>query len=75
MNRPVGDLPVADSPPHRGVSMPSKIKVILIWLLFGFLVYAIITSPDRAADIVQASWDVIAEGFRNIGRFFQSLMD
>ncbi|MDQ3383732.1 MAG: hypothetical protein M3519_08110 [Actinomycetota bacterium] len=55
--------------------MPSKIKLILIWLLFGFLVYAIITSPDRAADIVQASWDVIAEGFRNIGRFFQSLMD
>ncbi len=55
--------------------MPGKIKAVLIWLLFGFLVYAVITSPDRAADIVQAVWDIIADGFANIGRFFQSLME
>ena len=54
--------------------MPSKIKQILIWLLFGFIIYAIITSPERAADIVQATWDIIANGFRNIGQFFSSLM-
>ena len=55
--------------------MPKTIKRILVWLLFGFIVYAIITSPDRAADIVQAVWDIIAEGFRNIGRFFSSLIE
>lgn len=55
--------------------MPRNVKQILVWLLFGFIIYAIITSPDRAADIVQAVWDIIAEGFRNIGRFFSSLMD
>jgi hypothetical protein len=55
--------------------MPSKIKLILIWLVFGFLVYAIITSPDRAADIVRAIWDIIADGFANIGRFFQALIE
>ncbi|USQ76607.1 hypothetical protein [Ornithinimicrobium cryptoxanthini] len=55
--------------------MPRNIKQILTWLLFGFIIYAIITSPDRAADIVQATWDIIAEGFRNIGRFFSSLME
>ncbi|HKJ11125.1 MAG TPA: hypothetical protein VJ976_01905 [Ornithinimicrobium sp.] len=54
--------------------MPPTIKKIILWLLFGFLIYAIITSPDRAADIVSAFWDIIADGFRNIGRFFEELM-
>lgn len=55
--------------------MPKNIKQILIWALFIFVIYAIITSPDRAADIVQATWDIIANGFGNIGRFFSSLME
>lgn len=55
--------------------MPTTIRRILQWLLFGFLVYAVITSPDRAADIVQAIWDIIATGFRNIGRFFSELIE
>jgi hypothetical protein len=54
--------------------MPPTIKKIILWLIFGFLIYAIITSPDRAADIVQAFWDIIADGFRNIGRFFEELL-
>jgi hypothetical protein len=54
--------------------VPKRIKQILIWLLFGFLIYAIITSPEKAADIVQAVWDIIYEGFANIGRFFEALM-
>lgn len=54
--------------------MPDQIKRILVWLVFGFFVYAIITNPDRAADIVQAIWDIIADGFRNIGRFFEALV-
>jgi len=54
--------------------MPPQIKRTLIWLLFGFAVYAVITSPERAADIVVAVWDIIAGGFRNIGRFFEALV-
>ncbi len=54
--------------------MPGTIKRILLWLVFGFLIYAIITSPDRAADIVQSVWDIIADGFRNIGQFFEALI-
>ncbi len=54
--------------------MPTRIKQILLWLLLGFLVYAIFTSPNRAADVVQATWDVIAQGFASIGAFFQALM-
>lgn len=55
--------------------MPKKIKQILLWLLFGFLIYAIVTSPERAADIVQAVWDIIYEGFANIAQFFEALME
>ncbi|MGB3257462.1 MAG: hypothetical protein WBG89_06725 [Ornithinimicrobium sp.] len=54
--------------------MPPRIKQILLWLLFGFLIYAIVTSPDRAADILRAFWDIIADGFRNIGQFFEALI-
>jgi len=54
--------------------MPPGIKRVLVWALFGFTVYAIITNPDRAADIVAAVWDITAEGFRNIGRFFENIV-
>lgn len=55
--------------------MPKKIKTILIWLLFALLIYMIVTQPDRAAGIVREGWDIIAQGFRNIGRFFDALME
>ena len=54
--------------------MPDKIKQILLWVLFIFIVYAVISKPDRAADIVIAVWDFIVEGFRSIGRFFEALV-
>ncbi|WP_170212976.1 hypothetical protein [Ornithinimicrobium flavum] len=31
--------------------------------------------PRRAADIVRGVWDIIAEGFLNIFRFFNMLMN
>ena len=55
--------------------MRRKIALTLAWLLIGFIIYAILVSPDRAADVVQAIWDIIVEGFRNIGRFFRSLTE
>ena len=50
------------------------IKKIVLWLLTIFLIYAILTSPGDAADIVGTAWDVIANGVRNIGRFFDELL-
>ncbi len=49
-------------------------KRVLLWLLFCFVIYAVVTSPDRAADIVVAIWDLIADGFRSIGQFFEALV-
>lgn len=54
--------------------MPPTIKKVLHLLVWGFLIYAVITNPDRAADIVRAVWDIISQGILNIGRFFNSLM-
>lgn len=53
--------------------MPAKAKTLLIWLVVIFLVYAIINSPDRAADIVKALWDVLTNAFAAFGEFFANL--
>ena len=50
------------------------IKKIVLWLLTIFLLYAILTSPNEAANIMNSAWEVIANGVRNIGRFFDSLI-
>ena len=50
------------------------IKKIVLWLVTIFLLYAILTSPDEGANIVGSAWDVVANGVRNIGRFFDSLI-
>ncbi|MFV2143438.1 MULTISPECIES: hypothetical protein [Isoptericola] len=53
--------------------MPAKAKTLLIWLVVIFLIYAIVTSPDRAADIIKAIWDVIANAFGSFGEFLANL--
>ncbi|MGC5584442.1 hypothetical protein ACQE98_15150 [Ornithinimicrobium sp. W1679] len=55
--------------------MPATVKKVLHWLLWGFIIYAVVTNPDRAADIVRAIWDIISQGVLNIGRFFGNIVD
>lgn len=50
------------------------IKKIVLWLLTIFLLYAILTTPDEAANIFGSAWEVVANGVRNIGRFFDALI-
>ena len=50
------------------------VKKIALWLVVIFLLYAILTSPEDAASIFGSAWDVVANGVRNIGRFFDSLL-
>ncbi len=50
------------------------IKKIVLWLLVIFLLYAILTSPDSAADIVDSAWDIVRNGVRNIFEFFDALL-
>ncbi|WP_315094558.1 hypothetical protein [uncultured Cellulomonas sp.] len=55
--------------------MPPKLKTALFWIVAIFLVYAIVTSPDRAADMVRALWDIIVGAFTSFGQFFSSLTE
>ena len=38
-----------------------RVKKILLWVLLAFAVYAVITSPTQAADIVHTSWDIVVQ--------------
>ena len=38
-----------------------RVKKILLWVLVVFAVYAIITSPTQAADIVHTTWDIVVQ--------------
>ncbi|GAB3085528.1 MULTISPECIES: hypothetical protein [Promicromonosporaceae] len=55
--------------------MPAKAKTLLIWIVVIFLIYAIVSSPDRAANIVTAIWDFITNAFSSFGQFFANLTD
>ncbi len=54
--------------------MPPTVKKVLHWLFWGFVIYAIVTNPDRAADIARAVWEIVSQAVLNIGRFFNGLM-
>ena len=60
-------------PLQEDVIMP-PVKKIVMWLVVVFLLYAILTSPESAADIFGSAWDVVANGVGNIGTFFDSLL-
>ena len=51
-----------------------RVKKILMWVSVAFAVYAIFTSPDRAADIVKTSGEILVDGFKSIGQFFDALL-
>ena len=50
------------------------VKKIVMWLVVVFLLYAILTSPQEAADIFGSAWDVVSNGVQNVGAFFDSLL-
>ena len=51
-----------------------RAKKVLVWVLVAFAVYAIITSPTQAADIVHQVWTLLVQGFVNLGHFFDALL-
>lgn len=53
--------------------MPPKAKTLIVWLVVAFLLYAVVTRPDRAADVLHTIGDFIGDVFQGIGSFFSSL--
>jgi hypothetical protein len=50
------------------------IKKIVTWILVIFLLYAILTNPGTAADIVGSIWEILYNGVQNIFAFFNELL-
>ena len=50
------------------------IKKIVMWLVVIFLIYAIVTSPQDAADIFASAWEVVVNGVKNVAAFFDTLL-
>jgi hypothetical protein len=51
-----------------------RAKKILLWVILAFAVYAIFTSPGRAADMVRTAGAIGVDGARSIGTFFNALL-
>ena len=50
------------------------VKKIIMWILVIFAIYAILTSPAQAANIVTTAWDIIWTGVTNIATFFNEII-
>ncbi|PJJ56420.1 hypothetical protein CLV56_0628 [Mumia flava] len=49
-------------------------KKALIWILIGFVIYFLVTSPDGAAGFVETIWDFILDLFEAMADFLESLL-
>lgn len=53
----------------------AQAKKILLYMLVVFVLYTIITSPDRAADLVQLGFEGISSAAQGVGEFMTSLVN
>jgi len=60
---------------RREPTMPARAKSILMWIVVIFLLYAVVTNPDRAAEVVENIWDFIYGAFSGFAQFFSNLAD
>lgn len=51
-----------------------EIKKIVVYIVLVFVLYTIITSPARAADLVQVGFEGISDAARGVGDFMTELI-
>lgn len=52
----------------------SKMRKFLLFILIAFALYAIVTSPEKSADIVKTAWAIIWAALLSIADFFDALL-
>ncbi|WP_411151738.1 hypothetical protein [Streptomyces sp. A30] len=55
--------------------MAVNAKKVAVYALVVFVVYVIITDPEKAADYVQIAFEGISDAAKSIGDFFTWLAD
>jgi hypothetical protein len=53
----------------------SKTRRIILFIVLAFFIYAVFTSPTKAADIVSNLGGIIVDGGNAILKFFNSLLN
>jgi hypothetical protein len=51
------------------------VKKIVLWTVVAFFIYAVITSPTQAANIVQGAWNIVVHAVSSIAAFFNSILN
>jgi len=57
-----------------GGRLSGVIKKIVVLLVVAFAIFYVITKPAAAADLVQNTASLIADGFTNVIRFLSALL-
>ncbi|WP_329385371.1 hypothetical protein [Streptomyces sp. NBC_01716] len=50
-------------------------KKLALYLVVVFVLYTIITSPERAADLVQVGFEGISDAAQGVGEFMTELVE
>lgn len=53
--------------------MPPKAKTLVVWIVVAFLLYWVVTKPERAADVLHGIGGFIGDVFSGTSSFFSSL--
>jgi hypothetical protein len=53
--------------------MAATIKRALGWLLIAFIVYTVLATPHKAADMVRATFDATSAAGHSLTQFFDAL--
>ncbi|MER6916557.1 hypothetical protein ABT354_33310 [Streptomyces sp. NPDC000594] len=53
----------------------AQAKKIALYLVAGFLLYTIISAPDKAADLVQIGFEGISSAAKSVGDFLSELVE
>ncbi|MDE9365624.1 hypothetical protein PZ938_08395 [Luteipulveratus sp. YIM 133132] len=53
----------------------AKVKQFIPWVVLAFLVYAVVTSPNKSADLVRNIWEILSDGVSNIAQFFDNILN
>ncbi|MDQ1616655.1 MAG: hypothetical protein QOJ60_2594 [Actinomycetota bacterium] len=53
--------------------MAGTIKRALAWLLIAFIVYTVLATPHKAADMARATFGAISTGGQSLAQFFNAL--
>lgn len=54
--------------------MLSTIRRVLLALVLAFLLYAVITNPEEAAEIGRAAWDLVRAGWSSLREHLDQLI-